>query len=156
MQALSGVCPGCEKKFQGGVYRLDSELTRMRREAEQWQAGRRRRRTSTRAAAVAGGDLDLPVGAVVLLSDGAENSAGGIDLETISAAAQPAAAGAYDRVWRERPTQDVEMEDAVVAHEGDGGVADDGDGELSSAWVRGAEGDAGGAGMAGSCWRRRR
>ena len=100
---------------------------------------------------------DLPVGAVVLLSDGAENSgAAGDRRGDDQRAAQSPAAGAYDRVRQGEAGARSGDGRCGGGGEGDGGFADDGDGELSSAWLCGAEGDAGGEGRRQSCWRRRR
>jgi hypothetical protein len=77
---------------------------------------------------------DLPVGAVVLLSDGAENGRaaeamrGGIDLETISALHNRRLPVHTIGFGKEKAAHDVEIDDVVVADEGDGEFADDGDG----------------------------
>ena len=80
----SGVLDQLQKKFQVRLYRADGRLTRIAKLDEL--------KTATPASATRIGDglnqlageaADLPIGAVVLLSDGADNS-GGIDLDTIS------------------------------------------------------------------------
>ena len=55
----------------------------------------------------------LPLGAIVLLSDGADN-AGGIDLETISAIRRQRIPIHTIGFGREHPNHDVEIADAVV------------------------------------------
>jgi uncharacterized membrane protein len=57
---------------------------------------------------------DLPVGAVVLLTDGAENS-GGIDLETINALHNRRLPVQTIGFGKEKATHDLEIDDAVVA-----------------------------------------
>src|SRR4051794_41940258 len=56
----------------------------------------------------------LPLGAIVLLSDGADNS-GGIDLQTIAAIRRQRIPVHTIGFGRERPERDVEIADAVVA-----------------------------------------
>jgi len=79
-----GVLDEVQKKFQIRLYRADGHLSRISKLDEL--------KTSPPASATRLGDdlkqlageaADLPIGAVVLLSDGADNS-GGIDLDTIS------------------------------------------------------------------------
>src|SRR5216683_6838575 len=78
----SGVLDELQKKFQIRLYRVDGRLARIAKLDEL--------KTTPPAAATRIGDglkqlageaADLPIGAVVLLSDGADNS-GGIDLDT--------------------------------------------------------------------------
>ena len=57
---------------------------------------------------------DLPVGAVVLLSDGAENS-GGIDVETINALHNRRLPVHTIGFGKEKAAHDLEIDDAVVA-----------------------------------------
>ena len=79
-----GVLDQLQKKFQIRIYRLDRQISRVPKLDDL--------KTSPPASATRIGDglkqlageaADLPIGAVVLLSDGADNS-GGIDLDTIS------------------------------------------------------------------------
>ena len=56
----------------------------------------------------------LPLGAIVLLSDGADNS-GGIDLQTIAAIRRQRLPIHTIGFGREHPDKDVEVTDAVVA-----------------------------------------
>jgi len=79
-----GVLDQLGKKFQVRVYRMDRQISRVAKLDDM--------KTTPPASATRIGDglkqlageaADLPIGAVVLLSDGADNS-GGIDLDTIS------------------------------------------------------------------------
>ncbi len=79
-----GVLDDLRKKFQVRLYRIDGGMSRISKLDDL--------KTATPAPATRLGDglkqlaaeaADLPIGAVVLLSDGADNS-GGIDLDTIS------------------------------------------------------------------------
>lgn len=77
-----GLLPALEKKFQTRVYRLSDHLQRTQKLASL--------EPKTQSTHIAGGlkeltieSAGLPVGAVVLLSDGGDN-AGGIDLETVT------------------------------------------------------------------------
>jgi uncharacterized membrane protein len=124
-----GVLAGLAKKFQIRVYRLDAALKRVAGEdkpdldglhagappgggATHINAGLRQLMNET---------SDLPVGAVVLLSDGAENASGGtggsggIDLETISALHNRRLPVHTIGFGQEKAARDVEIEDAVVA-----------------------------------------
>ena len=168
-----GVLAGLQKRFQTRVYRLDARLTRVAATDAAGDAGRRDCRAGGDQAGGAATHInaglrqlaaetsDLPVGAVVLLSDGAENSEGGAAewrsiVETINALRNRRLPVHTIGFGKEKAEHDVEMDDVSGGGEGDGGFADGGDGELSSARVCGAEGDAGWCGMATSCWRRRR
>jgi uncharacterized membrane protein len=135
----AGVLVGLQKKFQTRVYRLDAGLTWVQQPdvssgksgvtldgfpriplkgvgpdvgATHINAGLRQLTAET---------SDLPVGAVVLLSDGAENAgggagdSGGIDLETISALHNRRLPVHTIGFGKEKAAHDVEMDDAVVA-----------------------------------------
>ena len=109
----SGVLQGLEKKFQVRLYRVDQALTRLDHaenahpEASATHLGESLRRLTAETA-------DLPVGAVVLLSDGAENS-GGIDPDTIAALRNRRLPVHTIGFGREHPTHDLELDDATVA-----------------------------------------
>jgi uncharacterized membrane protein len=111
-----GVLAGLQKRFQTRVYRLDAALNRQPQPqqiaptaaATHINAGLRQLASET---------SDLPVGAVVLLSDGAENS-GGIDLETINALRNRRLPVHTIGFGREQAVRDVEMEDVSVAARG--------------------------------------
>jgi uncharacterized membrane protein len=121
-----GVLEGLKKKFQVRVYRLDAALTRVDSTKDASDDGLKGIVPSAGATHINAGlqrlaaeTSDLPVGAVVLLSDGAENgmgsAGGGIDLETITALHNrrlPVHAIGFGKVQAAR---DVEIEDAAVA-----------------------------------------
>src|ERR1017187_7295403 len=121
-----GVLAGLQKKFQTRVYRLDGGLTRLAGPAGQQDsaqldglvAGARPGAGSTHINAglrqLTAETSDLPVGAVVLLSDGAENS-GGIDVETINALHNRRLPVHTIGFGKEKAAHDLEMEDAAVA-----------------------------------------
>jgi uncharacterized membrane protein len=124
-----GVLSGLAKKFQTRVYRLDAGLARV--------AGGDKPQLQTLVAGTgAGGGAthinaalkqlvaetsDLPVGAIVLLSDGAENSAGGsaseggIDVDTVSALHNRRLPVHTIGFGKAQPAHDVELDEAVVA-----------------------------------------
>jgi uncharacterized membrane protein len=116
-----GLLEGLKKKFQVRVYRLDAALTRVDSTKDASDDGLKGIVPSAGATHINAGlqrlsaeTSDLPVGAVVLLSDGAENS-GGIDLETITALHNrrlPVHAIGFGKVQAGR---DLEMEDVAVA-----------------------------------------
>jgi uncharacterized membrane protein len=121
-----GVLAGLKKKFQVRVYRLDAGLTRVDGVKASGDDGLKDLSASAAATHINAGlqrlaaeTSDLPVGAVVLLSDGAENgmgsAGGGIDLETITALHNrrlPVHAIGFGSL---AGAQDVEMDDASVA-----------------------------------------
>ena len=82
-----GVLAGLQKKFQTRLYRLDSRVARVAERSEEYPACGSGHPHQRWAETVGGGTADLPMGAVVLLSDGSENSMAvpEIDLETINA-----------------------------------------------------------------------
>jgi uncharacterized membrane protein len=108
-----GVLAGLAKKFQVRMYRLDGALARVgtaddlhaRAMATHINEGLRKLTVDT---------SDLPVGAVVLLTDGAENS-GGIEMETIDALHNRRLPVHTIGFGREAAAHDVEMDDAEVA-----------------------------------------
>jgi uncharacterized membrane protein len=110
-----GVLDQLQKKFQVRVYRLDRQLSRAAKLDDL--------KTAPPAAATRIGDglkqlageaADLPMGAVVLLSDGADNS-GGIDLDTISTFRSRKIPVHTVGFGAEQVARDVEINDAVVA-----------------------------------------
>jgi uncharacterized membrane protein len=113
MQALGQVLPGLEKKFQVRTYRLDAALTRMEK-PDQPKADATATHINAGLRQLIAETSDLPVGAVVLLSDGAENS-GGIDLETINALHNRRLPVHTVGFGKEHATHDLEFDDAVVA-----------------------------------------
>ncbi len=110
-----GVLEQLQKKFQVRLYKADGHLTRISKLDDL--------KNSPPASATRIGDdlkqladeaADLPIGAVVLLSDGADNS-GGIDLETISALRSRGIPVHTVGFGLEQVPNDVEISDAVVA-----------------------------------------
>jgi hypothetical protein len=111
-----GVLAGLQKKFQVRLYRLDSRVARAAtlREiqptapATHINDGLRQLVTET---------SDLPVGAVVLLSDGSENSldgSGDLDLETIHALHNRRLPVHTVGFGKEQPAHDIELNDVRV------------------------------------------
>ena len=78
-----GVLSGLQKRFQTRLYRMDSKLSRIN-SLDELHAAAPVTRIGDSLKQLADETTDLPIGAVVLLSDGSDNS-GGIDLDTISA-----------------------------------------------------------------------
>jgi uncharacterized membrane protein len=109
----NGVLAGVEKRFQTRLYRFDSQLTRIADLTElHATAPATRIGDSLRQLTVE--TQELPIGAIVLLTDGADN-AGGIDAETIAALRSrhiPVHAVGFGE---EHATRDVEIDDAVIA-----------------------------------------
>src|SRR5712672_1652265 len=111
----SGVVDDLQKKFQVRLYRVDDRLARIAKLDEL-------KTTPPAAATRIGDDLkqlageaaDLPIGAVVLLSDGADNS-GGIDLDTISTFRSRRIPVHTVGFGTEQVAHDVEINDAAVA-----------------------------------------
>lgn len=107
-----GLLAALEERFQVRLYGLGAEARRIGQVAELSGA-----EPATR---IAGGleqvlaeSATLPLGAVVLLSDGAENG-GGIGLETMAAIRRRRIPVHTVGFGRERPAKDVEIEDAVL------------------------------------------
>jgi uncharacterized membrane protein len=108
----SGLLDSLRQRFQVRVYRLGDAVTRIEK-TEQLNASAPATRIGEALRQVASESASLPVGAIVLLSDGAEN-AGGIDLETIAAVRQhriPVHAIGYGL---EQLPQDIEVTDLQV------------------------------------------
>jgi uncharacterized membrane protein len=110
-----GVIDQLQKKFQVRVYRMNRQISRLAKPEDL--------KTSPPASATRIGDslkqlageaADLPIGAVVLLSDGADNS-GGIDLDTISTFRSRRIPVHTVGFGAEQVARDVEIEDAVIA-----------------------------------------
>ncbi|MGO9111974.1 MAG: glutamine amidotransferase, partial [Thermoguttaceae bacterium] len=108
-----GVLTDLQKQFQTRLYRLDSRVTQVAGLA-QLQASIPVTRIGPGLKQLAEETSDLPVGAVVLLSDGSDNS-GGIDRDTITALRSRRIPVHTVGFGREQPAQDVEMDEASVA-----------------------------------------
>jgi uncharacterized membrane protein len=110
-----GVLDQLQKKFQIRVYRLDRQISRVPKlEDLKTAPPASATRIGDGLKQLAGEAADLPIGAVVLLSDGADNS-GGIDLETISTFRSRKIPVHTVGFGAEQVAHDVEINDAVVA-----------------------------------------
>ena len=110
-----GVLDELQKKFQVRLYRVDGAMTRISKlddlktlpPAPATHIGDDLKQLAAEAA-------DLPIGAVVLLSDGADNS-GGVDLDTISTLRSRRIPVHTVGFGLEQVPNDIEVTDAVVA-----------------------------------------
>ena len=110
-----GVLDQLQKKFQIRVYRLDRQISRVPKlEDLKTLPPAPATRIGDGLKQLAGEAADLPIGAVVLLSDGADNS-GGIDLDTISTFRSRRIPVHTVGFGLEQVAHDVEINDAVVA-----------------------------------------
>ena len=111
----SGVLDQLSKKFQVRVYRLDRQISRVPKVDDLKTAPpASATRIGDGLRQLAGEAADLPIGAVVLLSDGADNS-GGIDLDTISTLRSRKIPVHTVGFGQEQTAHDVEITDAQVA-----------------------------------------
>ena len=108
-----GILAGLGKRFQTRVYRLDGGLTRAA-SVTGIQPTAAATHINDGLKHLAADTADLPIGAVVLLSDGAENN-GGIELDTLNALRNRRLPVHTIGFGRERPTHDVELEEVSVA-----------------------------------------
>jgi uncharacterized membrane protein len=110
-----GVLDQLQKKFQVRVYRLDRQISRVSKLDDLKTA---QPAPATRIAdglkQLADEAADLPIGAVVLLSDGADNS-GGIDLDTVATFRSRRIPVHTVGFGAEQTGHDVEIQDAVLA-----------------------------------------
>lgn len=114
IQALrSGTLAALEGRFQTRLYRLDSRVSRISNLAE-LKASAPATRIGDSLKQLAEETTDLPIGAVVLLSDGSDNT-GGISRETIAALRERRIPVHTVGLGREQMGRDVEIEDAEVA-----------------------------------------
>jgi uncharacterized membrane protein len=117
-----GVLSGLAKKFQTRIYRLDAALARIPGGDKPQLDSLTSNPAPTSGATHINSGLrqlvaetsDLPVGAIVLLSDGGDNS-GGIDLDTISALHNRRLPVHTIGFGKEKSAHDVELDDATVA-----------------------------------------
>jgi len=116
-QALKALRDGTlaqlQEKFQTRLYRFDSHLTRVSNLEEITGPAAPATRIGDSLKQLAAETSDLPIGAVVLLSDGSDNS-GGIDLDTISALRNRHIPVHTVGFGEENISQDIEIDDAVV------------------------------------------
>ncbi len=110
-----GVLDQLQKKFQIRVYRLDRQISRVAK-VDDLKTGppAPATRIGDGLKQLAGEAADLPIGAVVLLSDGADNS-GGIDLDTISTFRSRRIPVHTVGFGAEKVARDVEINDVAVA-----------------------------------------
>jgi uncharacterized membrane protein len=109
----NGVLSDLQKSYQTRIYSLDSRVTRVGSLTELHPTASITRIGDSLKQLVAE-TSDLPIGAIVLLSDGGDNS-GGIDLDTISALRNRHIPVHTVGVGQEQMPDDVEINDAVVA-----------------------------------------
>lgn len=100
------------QKFQVRLYRFGSEAARIQKTA-QLNTGQPASRIGDSLQQVLAESATLPLGAVVLLSDGADNS-GGIDHDTISQIRRRHIPVNTIGFGREKPERDIEIGDAVL------------------------------------------
>ena len=108
-----GILAGLQRRFQTRVYRMDTGISRIEK-VDGMQATASATHINDGLKQLVAETADLPVGAVVLLSDGGENS-GGIDLETIGALRNRRLPVHTVGFGREQAGHDVEMDDVNVA-----------------------------------------
>jgi uncharacterized membrane protein len=109
----SGALAGVEKKFQTRLYRLGNRLTRIA-DLKDLQAAAPATHIGDSLKQLADETSELPIGAIVLLSDGADN-AGGIDVDTLSALRNRHIPVHTVGFGREHMSHDIEIDDALVA-----------------------------------------
>ena len=110
--ALRGVLGPIGQRFQTNLYRFDSRLSRVGR-LEDLQPAAPATRIGDSLKQLAQETEELPVGAIVLLSDGADNT-GGVDAETIAALRSRHIPVHTVGFGAEHATHDVEIDDALV------------------------------------------
>ncbi|RSL15537.1 putative membrane protein [Edaphobacter aggregans] len=108
-----GILAGLQQRFQTRVYRMDSRIARVEK-VDGMQATASATHINDGLKQLVAETADLPVGAVVLLSDGGENN-GGIDLETISSLRNRRLPVHTVGFGKEQAGHDVEMDDVSVA-----------------------------------------
>jgi uncharacterized membrane protein len=107
-----GLLKSLGDRFQVRLYKFGKEPERIQK-PEQLSAAAPASRIGDTLERVLAESSSLPLGAMVLLSDGADN-AGGIDLETISAIRRQRIPVHTMGFGREHPQRDVEITDAVA------------------------------------------
>ncbi|HLH40126.1 MAG TPA: hypothetical protein VKX39_13335 [Bryobacteraceae bacterium] len=105
----SGLIDSLQKKFQVRLYRLSDHLERIQK-LDQLNSSGQSTHIGDSLKEVLADASSLPIGAVVLLSDGADNS-GGIDLETISEIRRQRIPIHTIGFGREKMARDVELTD---------------------------------------------
>ena len=111
--ALSGgLVSELEKKFQVRLYRFGQALERVQK-VDQIAGAAESTRIGDALKQVAAEATSLPIGAMVLVSDGADNS-GGIDLETIAELKRHKIPVHTVGIGRDRIERDIEITDATA------------------------------------------
>ncbi|HEX4003994.1 MAG TPA: glutamine amidotransferase [Candidatus Acidoferrales bacterium] len=108
-----GVLADLQKRFQTRLYSLDSRATRVSN-LDALKPSAPATRIGDSLKQLVAETNDLPVGAIVLLTDGADNS-GGIDLDTISALRNRRIPVHTVGFGAEDVPRDIEIDDAVLA-----------------------------------------
>jgi uncharacterized membrane protein len=108
-----GVLSGVEKRFQTRLYRFDSRLTRIA-DLKELQATAPATHIGDSLKQLVQETQELPVGAIVVLTDGADN-AGGIDAETIGALRSRHIPVHTVGFGADHASNDVEIDDVVMA-----------------------------------------
>src|SRR5215467_5237549 len=108
----SGVLKGLSDRFQVRLYRFGKEPERIQ-QTGQLGGKDQATRIGDSLERVMAESTSLPLGAIVLLSDGADNS-GGIDLQTIAAIRKQRIPVHTIGFGKERPDRDIEIADVVV------------------------------------------
>ncbi len=129
----SGLLDSLSKRFQVRLYRLSDHLDRIQK-LEQLNSSGQSTHIGESLKQVLADASSLPIGAVVLLSDGADNS-GGIDLETISEIRRQRIPIHTIGFGREKMAHDVETHRRPGAAAGAAGFATRRAGEFSSARI---------------------
>ncbi len=109
----NGVLDSLNRSFKTRLYRVDAAPARID-SLQSLQANAPSTRLGDSLKQLSDQTSDLPIGAVVLLSDGGDNT-GGIDPEAISALRARHIPVHTVGLGRERAAHDVELDDAVVA-----------------------------------------
>jgi uncharacterized membrane protein len=108
----SGLVESLQKRFQVRFYRLSDQLARIQK-LDQLNASGQSTHIGESLRQVLADASSLPIGAVVLLSDGADNS-GGIDLETISEIRRQRIPIHTIGFGREKMAHDIEISEVQV------------------------------------------
>jgi len=108
----SGLLKALGDRFQVRLYKFGKEPERIQK-SDQLTASAAASRIGDTLERVMAESSSLPLGAIVMLSDGADN-AGGIDLQTISAIRRQRIPVHTVGFGREHPDKDVEIADAIV------------------------------------------
>jgi hypothetical protein len=108
----AGLIQSLEKRFQVRLYRLSGQLERIQK-LDQLNSSGQSTHIGESLKQVLADASSLPIGAVVLLSDGADNS-GGIDLETVSEIRRQRIPIHTIGFGREKMARDVEISDVQI------------------------------------------